>query len=100
MGCCGCTGGETTIWKSRNLGSSLLSKLGIVLYVQQALEINFELALGSVTESVTVEADQVSVELASYSISGVVSPTGIVELVWYPEFNEVESSHPDLSGSP
>jgi hypothetical protein len=66
-------------------------KTGIVFYVQQALKINFELALGSVTESVTVEADQVSVELASSSIGGLVSQTGIVELVWYSEFNEVES---------
>ena len=62
------------------LGFKSVVKTGIVLYVQQVLEINFELALGSVAESVTVEADQVSVELVSSSISGVVSQTGIVEL--------------------
>ena len=62
------------------LGFKSVVKTGIVLYVQQALEINFELALGSVAESVTVEADQVSVELASSSISAVITSDTVVDL--------------------
>ena len=73
------------------LGFKSVVKTGIVSYVQQALEIDFKLAPGSIAENVIVEADQISEELASCSISGVVSRAGIVELVWYLEFNEIES---------
>jgi outer membrane receptor protein involved in Fe transport len=62
------------------VGFRAVVKTGIVLHVQEAVEINFELAVGSVTESVTVAAEQVQVELTTSSISGVISQTEVVEL--------------------
>ena len=55
-------------------GFKSVLKPGVVLHVQDALEVNFEMAIGSVTESVTVEAGVPQVELTSSSISGVVKP--------------------------
>jgi hypothetical protein len=53
---------------------------GIVLHVQDVLEVNFEMALGSVAESITVEAGAPTVELTTAAISAVVNATTVREL--------------------
>ena len=56
-------------------GFKSVIKPGIVLHVQDALEINFEMAVGSLTETVTVEAGTPTVELTTATISSVVDST-------------------------
>src|SRR3984893_1569380 len=62
------------------LGFKTVIKPGIVLHVQDVLEVNFEMAVGSVAESITVEAGAPTVELTTAAISAVVNATTIREL--------------------
>jgi hypothetical protein len=62
------------------LGFKTVVKPDIVLHVQDALEVNFEMALGSLSETVTVEAGAPLVQLATSSISAVVNSTTVREL--------------------
>jgi hypothetical protein len=62
------------------VGFKSLIRPGTVLHVQDVLELNFELEVGSVQETVTVEGAAPSVDLVSSSISGVVTEAAVVEL--------------------
>jgi hypothetical protein len=55
-------------------------KPNVVLHVQDAVEINFELALGSTSESVTVEGGEPLVQLATSDLGTVVDSRTIREL--------------------
>ncbi len=61
-------------------GFTTVLKPEIVLHVQDVLEINFEMAVGSLAESVTVEAGAPTVQLTSSTISAVVNSTTVQEL--------------------
>src|ERR1700716_1617422 len=61
-------------------GFKTVIKPDILLHVQDALEVNFEMALGSVSQTVTVEAGAPSVQLTTSSISDVVTSTTVREL--------------------
>ena len=61
-------------------GFRTLIKPGIVLHVQDALQIDFEMALGSVTETITVGGGAPTVQLTTSSISSVVTSTTVREL--------------------
>jgi hypothetical protein len=52
----------------------------VVLHVQDTLEFNFDMAVGSVSESVTVKAEESGVQLATSSVSAVVDSTTVLEL--------------------
>src|ERR1700722_5436567 len=52
----------------------------IVLLVGDVLELNFEMAVGSESRTVTVQAEPTTVQLATSSISDVVNSTSVVEL--------------------
>jgi len=62
------------------VGFKSLIRPGIVLHVQDILELNFELELGSVQETVTVEGTAPQVDLVSSTISGLVNDSEVVEL--------------------
>ena len=62
------------------LGFKTVIKPDVVLHVQDALEVNFEMALGSVSQTVTVEAGAPTVQLTTSSISDVVTSTTVREL--------------------
>jgi outer membrane receptor protein involved in Fe transport len=66
--------------ESEKPGFRTVIKSGIVLHVNDAVAINVELVLGSVAESITVEADAVQVQLVSSSIGEVVNSTTVREL--------------------
>ena len=53
-------------------GFKTVIKPAINLHVQDVLEVNFEMALGSVAESVTVKARAPAIQLATSSINAVV----------------------------
>src|SRR5947207_5131491 len=57
-----------------------VERRGIKLDVKDRLTVNFSLSPGSVTESVTVEADASPVELQTATASGLISGTEIREL--------------------
>src|SRR6202020_1677671 len=61
-------------------GFKSVIKPDVVLHVQDVLEINFEMAIGSVAESVTVQGGVPAIELASSSIDAVVNSTTVVGL--------------------
>ena len=61
-------------------GFKAIIKPDIVLQVQDALEINLEMALGSVAETVTVKAGAATVQLATSAISTVVTSATVREL--------------------
>jgi hypothetical protein len=61
-------------------GFKSVIKPSVVLHVQDVVEINFEMAIGSVAETVTVESGVPAIELASSSIDAVVNSTTVVEL--------------------
>jgi outer membrane receptor protein involved in Fe transport len=61
-------------------GFKSLIKPDVVLHVQDVLEINFEMAIGSVAESVTVAGGVPAIELASSSVDSVVNSTTVVGL--------------------
>jgi hypothetical protein len=54
------------------LGFIAVIESGIVLHVQDALEVNFEMKLGSVSESVTVEGGASQLDMPSSSLGTVV----------------------------
>lgn len=62
------------------LGFKSVIKPDVVLHVQDVLEINFEMAVGSLSESVTVHAGAPTVQLATSSIVDVVGSKTVVEL--------------------
>jgi hypothetical protein len=61
-------------------GFKTLLKPGIILHVQDVVEVNFEMALGLASETITVEAGVSPVELATATLSGVVNSTTVLEL--------------------
>jgi hypothetical protein len=61
-------------------GFKTVIKPEIALHVQDVLEVNFEMVLGSVLQSVTVEGEAPTVQLATSSISAVVNSTTVREL--------------------
>ncbi len=61
-------------------GFKSVIKPGLVLHVQDALEVNFEMAIGSLTETVTVEGGAPMVELTTPTLSGVVDSATVREL--------------------
>ena len=61
-------------------GFKTVIKPQVILHVQDALEINFEMALGSVSELVTVKAGAPLVQLATSSLGTVVNSTTVREL--------------------
>ena len=61
-------------------GFKSVIKPDIALHVQDVLEINFEMAIGSVAESVTVAGGVPAIELASSSVDAVVNSTTVVGL--------------------
>jgi Carboxypeptidase regulatory-like domain/TonB dependent receptor/TonB-dependent Receptor Plug Domain len=61
-------------------GFKSVIKPDVVLHVQDVLEINFEMAIGSVSETVTVEGGEPQIELASSSLGSVVNSKTVVEL--------------------
>jgi outer membrane receptor protein involved in Fe transport len=63
-----------------NLGFKTIIKTDIVLHVQDILEINFEMAVGSVSEQVTAQTEAPAVQLITSSISAVEDSTTVREL--------------------
>jgi hypothetical protein len=61
-------------------GFKAVVKPNIVLHVQDAVEINFELAIGSAAESVTVEGGEPLVQLATSDLGTVVDSKTVREL--------------------
>jgi hypothetical protein len=61
-------------------GFKTVIKPDVVLHVQDAVEINFELAIGSASESVTVEGGEPLVQLATSDLGTVVDSRTIREL--------------------
>jgi hypothetical protein len=61
-------------------GFNTVIKPGVVLHVQEAVEINFELTVGSVSESVTVAGGAPAVGLATSALGAVVDAKTIREL--------------------
>src|ERR1700722_20769586 len=61
-------------------GFKSVIKPDVTLHVQDVLEVNFEMAIGSVAESVTVEGGAPAIELASSSVDAVVNSTTVVGL--------------------
>ncbi|HXA78846.1 MAG TPA: TonB-dependent receptor [Candidatus Acidoferrales bacterium] len=53
---------------------------GIVLHVQDVVEMNFQMDIGTAIESVTVQAEAPTVQLATSSISAVVDSVTVLEL--------------------
>src|ERR1700682_2043913 len=66
--------------EGEKIGFKTVIKPGIVLHVQDAVELNFEMALGSTAETVTVEAQASEIQLVSSAISGEVNATIVREL--------------------
>jgi len=62
------------------LGFKTVIKPDIILHVQDALEINFEMHLGSVSETVTVAGGSPTVQLTTSGISSVADATAVREL--------------------
>ncbi len=61
-------------------GFKKLIKPEVILHVQDALEIDFELTVGSASESVTVEAGVLPVDIASATVSTVVDHTFVEDI--------------------
>jgi hypothetical protein len=62
------------------LGFKTVIKPDIVLHVQDVLEVNFEMALGSAAENITVQAGATPLQLTTSGLSAVVNSTAVVEL--------------------
>jgi hypothetical protein len=62
------------------VGFKSVIKPEIILHVQDALEINFEMELGSVSESITVAAGASEVQLTTSAISSIADSTTVREL--------------------
>jgi hypothetical protein len=61
-------------------GFKTIKQSGITLHLQDTVELNFDLAVGAVTETVEVQAENTGVQLATSSISAVVDSTTVREL--------------------
>jgi len=61
-------------------GFKKLIKPDVILHVQDAIELNFEMTLGSATEAVTVEAGILPVETASGTVSTVIDRTFVEDI--------------------
>jgi hypothetical protein len=61
-------------------GFKKLIKPGVILHVQEAIELNFELTLGSASETITVEAGAPLVSTGSGTVSTVVDRTFVDDL--------------------
>ncbi len=61
-------------------GFKTVIKPNLILHVQDALEINFEMQLGSTSESITVSSEQPTVELTTSAINAVANGTTVREL--------------------
>src|SRR6266403_1268029 len=61
-------------------GFKKLIKPDVTLHVQDVIEINFELTVGSASESVTVEAGVLPVDIASATVSTVVDHTFVEDI--------------------
>src|ERR1700681_4581066 len=61
-------------------GFKTLVKPDVVLHTDSVVEINFTMEVGSLAQSVTIEAGAPVVELSSSTISGVVTNTAVLEL--------------------
>src|SRR6266404_3113503 len=61
-------------------GFKKLIKPEVILHVQDALEIDFELTVGSASESITVEAGVLPVDIASATVSTVVDHTFVEDI--------------------
>src|ERR1700676_3180916 len=59
------------------IGFKSVIKPDVILHVQDALELNFELAVGSLEETITVEGGAPTVQLASAAIRAVVDFTTV-----------------------
>src|SRR5258706_12211027 len=66
--------------EARKTGFTTVIKPGIVLHVQEELEINFELGIGSVSETVTVEGGAPMIELSTSAPGTVVDSRTVREL--------------------
>jgi len=62
------------------IGFKTVIKPDIILHVQDVLEINFEMTLGSVVESITVEGGAPAIQTTTSSLSAVVNSTTVREL--------------------
>ena len=62
------------------IGFKSVIKPEIILHVQDALQINFEMELGSVSESITVSAEASSVQLTTSAISSITDSITVREL--------------------
>jgi hypothetical protein len=62
------------------VGFKAVIKPEVVLHVEDVIQVNFEMAVGSVSENVTVQSETPSVELATSSIGNVVNSTTVREL--------------------
>jgi hypothetical protein len=62
------------------LGFKAVIQSGVILHVQDALEVNFEMTLGSASESVTVEGESVPLDTESSTVSTVVEQRKANEL--------------------
>src|SRR6266436_2703251 len=61
-------------------GFKKLIKPEVILHVQDALEIDFELTVGSASESITVEAGVLPVDIASATVSTVIDRTFVEDI--------------------
>ena len=62
------------------LGFKAVIQSGVVLHVQDALEVNFEMILGSASESVTVEGESSPIDTESSTVGTVVEQRKVNEL--------------------
>jgi hypothetical protein len=66
--------------EAEKTGFSSVEKPGVVLHIQEEVEINFELAIGSISEKITVEGGAPLVELSSSAPGTVVDSRTVREL--------------------
>src|ERR1700678_725155 len=66
--------------EAEKLGFKAVVESGIVLHVQDALEVNFEMMLGSASESVTVEGEESPIDTESSTVGTVVEQRKANEL--------------------
>jgi hypothetical protein len=61
-------------------GFKTVVETGVVLHVQDAVELNYEMALGAVSESVTVTADRNNINTTDGTVSTVVDQTFVADI--------------------
>ena len=62
------------------LGFKAVIQSGVILHVQDALEVNFEMTLGSASESVTVAGESIPVDTESFTVGTIVAQRQANEL--------------------